>query len=63
MMGSLAIAGANPHIDDLAQAIDGVSAADVATVAQQIFSSPATLVANGDIEGVPTREEVAALFK
>lgn len=63
LMASLTVAGSNPDTDSLLKSIDNVGAADVTAVARKVLSSAPTLVANGDVAGIPTREEVAARLK
>jgi len=48
---------------EVAKAIDSISASDVAAAAKRVFSSRPTVVAVGDVSGLPTVEQIQKLIQ
>uniref|UniRef100_A0A453E6D8 Uncharacterized protein n=1 Tax=Aegilops tauschii subsp. strangulata TaxID=200361 RepID=A0A453E6D8_AEGTS len=49
-------------VEQLLKAVDGITLADVSTVAEKIISSPLTMASHGNVLNVPAYETVRGKF-
>jgi len=52
-----------PSLASLAKAVDSVTVEDVKRVAQRTFSSKPTLIAVGDVQNIPSADQITKLFQ